>query len=420
MQYDRKQMKRSAREAAKIAVPNAMLVTLVFWLLTTALVAVIQALVPSPFSNVLSIMTAYPELVEESPELLLSLLSNASGAAVITVFVTIVLSLYSAVMNYGYKGYALRLYRRENPGYSELFAGFPKAGSVIGAAIMSGIYSFLWILLGLVGFVAVVAVGSLILGESMLLIPLYLVLYAALIVYLFWALYRYVLVPYFVMDQGFGAFEAIRASREAMRGNKRKYFVLEISFFGWGLLVVLIELAVILLGTAIGAILSGAGVSGMLTGAWVNPAALITSSTVATVVGSLVALPLELWVMKYTEASYAGFYQCLMAYNSRKTQQPQGFAAQEEAGESGFDYHPVEPVLSTEEPEKPAERDEAPADEEGESGPAASTPNPYFAPTQHTFTEGLSTPDAGSAPEEGQNPGEMEGLDGENADKTGE
>lgn len=47
------------------------------------------------------------------------------------------------------------------------------------------------------------------------------------------------LTPYLVADEGLSGMNAIRRSWELMRGHKWERFVLELSFFGWGLLTVL-------------------------------------------------------------------------------------------------------------------------------------------------------------------------------------
>lgn len=366
MNYDRKQMKLSAKEAVKRTAPKAILVTLVFWLLTTALVEVIEHLVSNPFSSILSVMTTYPELVEENPELLLTMLSNVGGTAVITVFVSIVLSLYNMVMGYSYNSYALKVYRRENPTYGELFSAFPKAGTAIGSVIMTIIYSVLWVMLGVVGFAAVVGAGAWVLGDSWAIIPIYLVAYAALIVYLFWALYRYSMVPYYVMDQDMGVFEAIRASRDIMRGNKRKIFVLEISFIGWELLIALISGAVVLAGFALGGGLSNIWL--LINGA-ADPNALLGSGvalSVAAVVAELVTLPLTLWLTAYASTAEAGFYVCLMEYNGQTNSATTWTPAEENHdtfGGADFSWKPTEDEKAEEEAQTEMQAPQAETDE---------------------------------------------------------
>lgn len=343
MRYDRKQMKQSAREAVKTTAPKAIFVTLVFWLLTTALVEVIQLLVPNPFSDILSLMTAYPELVEQNPQLMLNLLGNVGGTAVITIFVSIVLSLYSMVMGYSYKGYAVKVYRREETGYGELFSAFPKAGTVIGSVVLTTIYTVLWVMLGVLGFAAVVSVAALVLSETLIAVILYLVAYAGLILLMFWAIYRYAMVPYYVMDQDMGTFEAIRASRDIMKGNKGKLFVLEISFIGWQLLMTLIAGVIVVAGFAVSGGLSDVWGWGIISSAG-NPSALLGSGVALSVAGAvaLVAtLPLKLWLTAYQTTAEAGFYTCLMEYNGKTNSAGEEWRAAEDG--AGYRWDPVEP-----------------------------------------------------------------------------
>lgn len=382
MRYDRKQMKLSAKEAVKLTAPKAISVTLVFWLLTTVLSGLLEVLVPNPFSKILSVLTTYPELLEENPELLLSLLSGVGGTAAITVFVSIVLSLYRMVMGYSYNGYALKVYRRENPGYGELLSAFPKAATVIGSVFMTILYSILWVLLAMVGFSAVVLLVSYLLGDSALSFVIFCLAYVGLILYLFWALYRYVLVPYFVMDRNMTTFEAIRASRDAMRGNKGKLFVLELSFLGWELLVALISGVVVVLGLAISGGLFGNGIANVLSGA-MSPASMLASGSLVLVLAGLVSvlltLPLELWLTAYQSVSSAGFYVCLMEYRSQiRDSENTSFNVAEGSTEGDFSWEPTpscsEPTLSHPDPipaEPPVPEEENPAEppEEPEQPP---------------------------------------------------
>ena len=62
--------------------------------------------------------------------------------------------------------------------------------------------------------------------------------------------YRYRLATYFLLDHPeMGALESITQSKQAMKGWKGELFILDWSFFGWLLLVALVELVGIGLGT---------------------------------------------------------------------------------------------------------------------------------------------------------------------------
>ena len=54
------------------------------------------------------------------------------------------------------------------------------------------------------------------------------------------ATYKYAMVNYIIAENpGISAREALEMSKEMMRGNKLRFFLLGLSFFGWALLVVL-------------------------------------------------------------------------------------------------------------------------------------------------------------------------------------
>ncbi|MCR5669413.1 MAG: DUF975 family protein [Butyrivibrio sp.] len=52
--------------------------------------------------------------------------------------------------------------------------------------------------------------------------------------------FPYRLVPYILADEpGIGAVDALKKSRQLMKGNKWKSFVFDLSFLGWWILVAL-------------------------------------------------------------------------------------------------------------------------------------------------------------------------------------
>lgn len=86
--------------------------------------------------------------------------------------------------------------------------------------------------------------------------------------------YRYRLATYFLLDHPeMGALESITQSKQAMKGWKGELFILDWSFFGWLLLVALVELVGIGLGTlfspALGTLL-GTVAAGAFS-LWLNP-----------------------------------------------------------------------------------------------------------------------------------------------------
>ncbi|MDR3225043.1 MAG: DUF975 family protein [Clostridiales Family XIII bacterium] len=102
----------------------------------------------------------------------------------------------------------LRYRRRQEAPGELLFSGFSNYGRAFAAFLLMTLFTILWTLLFVIpGIIAV---------------------------------YRYKLVFYILAENpDVGPFEAIRISKEIMRGNKWKLFCLDLSFIGWMLLAML-------------------------------------------------------------------------------------------------------------------------------------------------------------------------------------
>lgn len=121
--YDRKAFKQEAKQLMHASAPHFMLVALVYILLTTGLSYVVTWLTGSgPLAGVLS------------------------------VFLNILVWLFSIVMAVGFANYALRLARREPTGMGSLFAAFSFSGRALGVQLLTALYIFLWSLLFIVAF----------------------------------------------------------------------------------------------------------------------------------------------------------------------------------------------------------------------------------------------------------------------------
>lgn len=104
--------------------------------------------------------------------------------------------------------YFIRFTRMDNPPIEVMFDGFKNFGSSFLLSLLVGIFTFLWALL--------------------LIIP-------GIIASLSYSQAFYILSD----NPQIGVMDAIRQSKEMMKGRKWKYFVLQLSFIGWGLLSVL-------------------------------------------------------------------------------------------------------------------------------------------------------------------------------------
>ena len=123
-------------------------------------------------------------------------------SAKLSLFLTILIFLYTLVLEYGYSSYALALYRGRQPSYSELFSRFYMGGKIILLSLFVFIVTYLWSLLFLIpGIIA-------------------------------W--YRYRMSRYVLLDHPeMGVFTAWNHSKRMMRGHKSQLFLVDLSFLPW-------------------------------------------------------------------------------------------------------------------------------------------------------------------------------------------
>lgn len=122
-----------------------------------------------------------------------------------------------------------------------------------------------------------------------------------------WIGYRYAMAPYLLIDhpeQGAGA--AVRESVAMMQGWKWEFCKLDLSFLGWHLVNALLSLAVTLAFTL--------PMLPSLLEAGIDPTQLLSIQSlalpwIATLLSSLIQLPLSLWLEPYQAVTFAGFYQ---------------------------------------------------------------------------------------------------------------
>lgn len=111
----------------------------------------------------------------------------------------------SGLIGFGTFSYFLKISRNEQVNYKELFSKTNMFGSYIGISLLAGIFTFLWSLLFIIpGIIAAL---------------------------------NYSLVYYIKLDNPkLSAIDVIRKSKQMMQGHKWDFFVLNLSFLGWGIL----------------------------------------------------------------------------------------------------------------------------------------------------------------------------------------
>lgn len=145
-----------------------------------------------------------------------------------SLFVTILISLVVCLLSAGFTCYCLGVRRGERMPYSTLFEAFSFAGKVIALTLVMGVFVALWSLLFVIpGIVAV---------------------------------YRYSFAMFYLCENPErGVMECLNLSKQNTRGYKWQYCILELSFFGWYLLVgVVCGLAALVpvIGTALSVLLN--------------------------------------------------------------------------------------------------------------------------------------------------------------------
>ncbi len=316
MGYDRAQLKRDVKQAMRETRPRPMLVALLFGVIvsvgTWIINGVLGRLLTGGMGDYSSMLLYYIqrgyEWDEAMEQVVLELVSQGPGAmfAVIVggVVVSILVSLWQGTMNVGYEGYALSMVRRENPDTARVFCALPRIGGVLVTRILVGVFTALWTLL-LVGIfmAAGLAVTALAVAvDSEWLMYLFLVPAAvALGLGMIWVTMRYALTDYALLDQNLSGMDAVRESKRLMRGNTGKAFVLQLSFFGWYLLLFAIIYLGIILAVIPIVVALGSGSSGGL----VASSGLALVVIAAVVIGASV---LMLWLRPYETGAMAEFY----------------------------------------------------------------------------------------------------------------
>ena len=271
---NRKDLKRQAREAMGLTSPKFWVVCLVYILLTTGVDGLLH-IVSSPLGL------------------------DENSFSFFGLFWTVLFTLYSLVIQFGYHLWSLWTYRKLNPGMGSLIQGFSITGRVLMMEVLIFLRIFAWVLLlALCVTILILFIPSL---------PLYLLCLALIYVAMFVIMLRYAMAPYLLADfPDDGAAAAVNRSVEMMRGRKWELFKLQLSFLGWYLLELLLSGGVLIFFLVR---------SGVLNNPITPDSILVYQSVInsapAFFFSNLITLPLVLWLTPYTSVAQAGFYDIL-------------------------------------------------------------------------------------------------------------
>lgn len=281
MELNRKELKRKAKEQMRKASPKFYLFTLAYLLLTMG---------PSLVADITGGST----------------ITLDSGIPFFPLFLSLLLTLYRTVMNFGYEWWALKSYRGEQGDYGCLIDGFSMAFRVILLQIMVFLRMFLWILVGIVPSSILIAFVIISLPETAAII-LYILYFVVVFLYTYCMTLRYDMTIYVLMDQPEkGAGYALTQGVAMMRGFLWEYVKLNLSFLGWYLLDFIITGAVLCF--FIWPQVASLVVQGNVMTDASQFSAVIYSSTIGSVASTLASIPIYLWLQPFHRITVAGFY----------------------------------------------------------------------------------------------------------------
>lgn len=299
MNFDRPRIKEMAKVLIREAQPRPWKILLAYTLIVSAvpLLFSLVTVLPAMFRGFLSSSVSFGYHREYT-------LSTSAGSLAIW-GLQLLLSLFNALMQMGYRTYCLKLWRREKGGYQDLFQGFRMPGKTLALFGLEVLFSFLWALPGILILVLLAGIAATFLTHSIDLFLFVLIGYFGFFAYLLNRVLRYTLAYHLLLDHpDWTAREALRESKVLMEGRRWSYFVLELSFLGWGLLVCLIAYVVLL----VGMLICSLGLSPLLQTA--SPALFTLVILCVILLVFLASAPLSLWLQAYSGISLAGFYDC--------------------------------------------------------------------------------------------------------------
>ena len=315
--YNRAQLKQEVKKTIAATKPRPMWVALLYLVIASIGASLIQSILGSLagtsfLSSMLSdLMMSGKDIEEAIGELLLvyadRIVSFVGTLITTSLLSSILITLWQGLMDVGFNGYCLSMVRGEQPAVGKIFCGFPLFGKVILTSLLVWVFTTLWTLLWAVCLIVVVAVAALLM-EAVPVVGVLLILvgYIGFIVLILWTYFRYAMTNYILLDTGKCGLEAISESKRMMKGRKWKFFVLQLSFIGWYLLLY----AVILIGSIILGVVIGVGSAGIATGITSIGAigGMVGGSVFVLILMLAVVYLINIWLQPYITGSVAKFY----------------------------------------------------------------------------------------------------------------
>lgn len=228
---NRREIKITAKEAAKQAGKAAKLVTLVFLLIQLGLYG-IQLL-----TNFLTSRTSGGGSISDA------LAADTRNKAIVYIIMVIV-GIVGVLLNIGYTRIALQVHRRELVPMESLLEGFQIPGRAIGLRLLRALLMLMWTYAILIPAIILLSIPITPLDrmtESDTWFVVYMVVLLIVAVAVSTAVsYRYWGATFILLDHpDYTVRECIRAATEMTRGHRMELFLLDLSLLPWNLLCIL-------------------------------------------------------------------------------------------------------------------------------------------------------------------------------------
>lgn len=228
---NRREIKITAKEAAKQAGKAAKLVTLVFLLIQLGLNG-LQLL-----TNFLTSRTSGGGSISDA------LAADTRNKAIVYIIMVIV-GIVAVLLNIGYTRIALQVHRREPVPMESLLEGFQIPGRAIGLRLLRALLMLMWTYAILIPAIILLSIPITPLDrmtESDTWFVVYMVVLLIVAVAVSTAVsYRYWGATFILLDHpDYTVRECIRAATEMTRGHRMELFLLDLSLLPWNLLCIL-------------------------------------------------------------------------------------------------------------------------------------------------------------------------------------
>ena len=228
---NRREIKITAKEAAKQAGKAAKLVTLVFLLIQLGLNG-LQLL-----TNFLTSRTSGGGSISDA------LAADTRNKAIVYIIMVIV-GIVGVLLNIGYTRIALQVHRREPVPMESLLEGFQIPGRAIGLRLLRALLMLMWTYAILIPAIILLSIPITPLDrmtESDTWFVVYMVVLLIVAVAVSTAVsYRYWGATFILLDHpNYTVRECIRAATEMTRGHRMELFLLDLSLLPWNLLCIL-------------------------------------------------------------------------------------------------------------------------------------------------------------------------------------